>query len=511
MRHVREGLAENPALPTELLDRLIAAAVRESDAWLARRLGDRTDLNREQVATLAGFDDLTAAGFAYRGLLTAADVDPATRPQAALALLLEGRAGESTAAWARLLARDPDVMRREKLAECPGMPEDVIETLLADPEIRVAAEVAIWTTSPDLAGRLARHPHAKVRHGAATNPVTPPETLAALLTGEGLPPAERCEVCDREPTPFVHAPDCPRPDCDLPGGASCDGTHEYTMDAVRFAALENPATPAAAAAGFADAPSWFRRAALAARDDLPPEAGARLAADDIPGVREEVAANPAIDEPTMRLLARDPYTEVRRALARNPRIPLGLLADVAARTRLGADVLPRVAAATRDELEHLARADAPETRLLAALRRDLPADLRDGLAADPDAKPARAVAPHPGLTDAQLRAILGRFGSPAATAVAANPDASPELLTDLAALPSLPRRALQAIATHPHATPAALAPCLAHPRARPAAAGHPALPPDVLVSLLADPGEDVAEAAAGNPSLPVEAMARLVP
>ncbi|MFG2328012.1 hypothetical protein ACGFMM_00150 [Streptomyces sp. NPDC048604] len=511
MNRVWEGLAENPSLPAELVDRLIGAAVRESDEWLARWLGDRDDLDREQVRTLAEFDDLTAAGLARRGLLTAADVDPVTRPRTALALLEEGRAGESTAPWARLLVRDPDVMRREKLTECPGLPQDVVETLLADPEIRVVAEVAIWTTSPERAAALARHPHAKVRRGAATNPVTPPEALAALLTGEGLTPADRCEVCDREPPPFVHAADCPRTDCDLPPDARCDGTHEYTVHYTRLAALENPATPADAAAGYADAESMLHRAAVAARTDLPPWAAVRLAADETPYVREELAANAAIGEETMRLLARDPYDDVRRGLARNPRIPLDLLSEVAARTKPAAGVLPRVAAATRDELELLAASPLPSTRLLAARRRDLPAELRDALAADADAKVAGAVAPHTGLTEGQLREILRRFGPQAAAAVASNPDASPALLTDLAALPAPPRKALQAIAAHPHATPAALRACLGHPRTRSLAAAHPALPPDVLVSLLVDPDESVAEAAATNPSLPVGAMANLVP
>ncbi|WP_406864373.1 hypothetical protein ABZO31_29595 [Streptomyces sp. HUAS MG47] len=49
MNRVREGLARNPSLPGALVDRLIAAAVRESDERLARELADRDDLSREQV------------------------------------------------------------------------------------------------------------------------------------------------------------------------------------------------------------------------------------------------------------------------------------------------------------------------------------------------------------------------------------------------------------------------------------------------------------------------------
>ncbi|WP_372346387.1 hypothetical protein [Streptomyces sp. KL116D] len=85
-----------------------------------------------------------------------------------------------------------------------------------------------------------------------------------LITGDGLPPAQRCLVCDREETPFVHDRNCPRLDCDLLPGASCDGSHESTLHDLRQAALRNPATPTAAVVGFADDPSALLRWALAA-------------------------------------------------------------------------------------------------------------------------------------------------------------------------------------------------------------------------------------------------------
>ncbi|GAB3887644.1 hypothetical protein GCM10027612_26820 [Microbispora bryophytorum subsp. camponoti] len=105
------------------------------------------------------------------------------QPLAALALLTEG-AGRPE--WARLVAADPDAGCRERLAACPGLPTDVAETLAADTDIRVVAELALWTTS-DMATRLAEHPHAEVRRAVAANEATPPSVLAALLTGEGLP------------------------------------------------------------------------------------------------------------------------------------------------------------------------------------------------------------------------------------------------------------------------------------------------------------------------------------
>ncbi|MFD3410278.1 hypothetical protein [Streptomyces cyaneofuscatus] len=86
---------------------------------------------------------------AHEGRLTAADIDPATHPQAALALL-DRRAGRP--GWARLLAADPDGERRARLAACPGLPPDVVERLAADPDVRVVAELAWWAT-PEVAAR----------------------------------------------------------------------------------------------------------------------------------------------------------------------------------------------------------------------------------------------------------------------------------------------------------------------------------------------------------------------
>jgi hypothetical protein len=164
-----------------------------------RRLG--TDGLSQQALALAARDEDTVAGWAERGLLTPDDVDPAARPAAALGLLSEG-AGKPE--WARMLAADPLTDHREKLAACPNLPPDVIELLAADTKPTVIAELALWTTAA-MAARLAKHPHAEVRAAAAANEATPPLILASLVTGESLPPALSCLVCDNERPPFVDA------------------------------------------------------------------------------------------------------------------------------------------------------------------------------------------------------------------------------------------------------------------------------------------------------------------
>jgi hypothetical protein len=387
VKHVLCGLAANEALPPELVGRLIAVADPEIDDALA----GRADLGHDQAVDLAGRFQGTALRLAYEGRLTAADVDPRAQPMAALALLDQGSGDPD---WARLLARDPDAERRAKLAACPGLPPDVRETLAADPDVEVVAELA-WSTTADMADRLAGHPHAEVRRAVAANEATTPHVLAMLISGDGLPPAERCLVCDSRAIPYTHDPHCPDPDCDLRAGAACTGSHESAFHELAEQALRNAATPVEVLLGFTDHPSVLLRCGLAARRDLPPHAALRLARDPVPAVRADLAENPAIDDAVIRVLAADRGHDVQRSLARNPRVPLDVLSHLAATTRTGAGLLPRIASASPSEIEELSGSSNPAVRMLLAERRDLPAGIRDALADDPDAKAVKSIAWHP--------------------------------------------------------------------------------------------------------------------
>ncbi|GAB3668517.1 hypothetical protein GCM10027589_35060 [Actinocorallia lasiicapitis] len=90
--------------------------------------------------------------------------------------------------------------------------------------------------------------------------------------------------------------------------------------------------------------------------------------------------------------------------------------------------------------------------------------------------------------------------------VARNPETPPALLEEISRLQPPVKRALREIAQHPRATVPALASCLKDPIARPIAAGHPALPAEMIVALLDDAIPAVAEGAAANPSLPTPVM-----
>ncbi|MFI6463015.1 hypothetical protein [Streptomyces sp. NPDC050538] len=502
MHHILCGLAANPALSSELIDHLISVA----DDDIATELACRADLRHVQAVALAERVEGSAVQLAYEGRLTADDVDPSVRPDAALALLDQGVGRPE---WARLLAADPVRERREKLAACPGLPSDVVDTLAADPDVRVVAELALGT-APDVAARLAEHPHAEVRRAVAANEATPPAVLAALLTGGELPAARRCLVCDREETPFVHDRQCPRLDCELPPGASCDGSHESTVHDMREAALRNPATPVEAVVGFVDHPSMLLRWPLAARQDLPREARVRLASDPVPGVRADLAENSVIDDALIRMLAGDRDPDVRRRLAHHPRVPLDVLTQLARTAKIGNALLPRIATASPAEVEELAKSPDPAARMLVAHRRDLPPGIRDRLADDPDAKVVKALAPHPGLTEAQLRAMVDRHGVRVLAKVATNPDAPPALLEELVRHKPTVQKVFREVARHRGATATALLVCLTDQQARPIAARHPALPPPVAVELLADAEGHVREAAAANPSLPPAVISDLV-
>jgi hypothetical protein len=122
----------------------------------------------------------------------------------------------------------------------------------------------------------------------------------------------------------------------------------------------------------------------------------------------------------------------------------------------------------------------------------------------------KSIAPHPGLSDMQLRAMVARHGGRVIAKVATNPDATAKLLEDLTQHQPPVQKVFREVARHRNATAAALLACLTDRQARPLAARHSALPPAVIVGLLDDEDWQVMEAAAANPSLPYSAMSELV-
>jgi hypothetical protein len=303
-----------------------------------------------------------------------------------------------------------------------------------------------------LAGRLAAHPSADVRLVLATNPTTPADVLDSLTRPAGRPPAQRCAGCTGTSGPGSGAG---------PGDASaedaapwCSGRHEDVTFMIHRAVAENPAARADTVDRLLVHPDMWVRCGVATRADLSADVHRRLADDPTPGVRGTLAENPAIGEPLIRAIAADPRT--RRRLVRNPAVPLDLLLDLISTTDVAPALLPRIATATPDEVEQLAASPVAGVRMLLAHRPGLPAPVVDMLAAGVSAD------------------VTADAGTGSATLVA--------------------------LATQPNASPAVLRLCLADAGARPVAAGHPALPADLIAELRTDPDRRVREAAAANPS-----------
>ncbi|CAM5744701.1 hypothetical protein SHIRM173S_07515 [Streptomyces hirsutus] len=123
----------------DLVDRLIAVA----DDDIAVGLVAREDLSHAQAVALAARVPASGVQLAYAGLLAAADVDPVTQPRTlpspcstsepvpGMGAPLRSRSGPGAPGGTGRLPRPP--------GECD-------ETLTADPDVRVVAEVALSTT-----------------------------------------------------------------------------------------------------------------------------------------------------------------------------------------------------------------------------------------------------------------------------------------------------------------------------------------------------------------------------
>lgn len=246
---------------------------------------------------------------------------------------------------------------------------------------------------------------------------------------------------------------------------------------------------------------------LADRPDLPLEAQQRLASDHIPGVRAGLAVSPVVAEPILRELANDESADVRRGVAHNPSVPLDVLTHLVESTRIGPVGLPRVTAATDEELRLLAASPSPRARMLVAQRTALPADVFELLVADDNIHVVKGIAPHPALSANRLRALAARHGPSLFRRLATNPNCDPELLHHMACNATA-RRAYRAVAEHPNTRAETLLLCLGDDIARRWAAEHPNLPTDILIELVNDP--DLARHAAANPALPIEVMESLI-
>lgn len=481
-------LAENPALPPHLLERFIAVA----DEELCDEVASRDDLTPRHVAALAkrgARDKLIGEGKVPIG-----DI-PRDDPRALLAAL---HRDDTPSSWATELATHPDAKFRNELPELVPNRVDVMSSLVDDPDVDVVSEVALWAMGlPETdMRRLYSRRDCVIRDALARNEQTPADILAELLANGGSPVVDACGACRSEPAAVRRA--------------RCGG-HDAAVWRVRTAALHNPATPVGDMTDFLASDEPWVREALAKRVDRTGDLHDQLAVDPEPMVRGAIAKNPLIPVRLMRQLAVDEDPQVRRSVIENSAIPLDLLSQLAARVRHSVDVLPRIAAASLDEIRELAASPVTQVRALAAAREDLPGDMLTAFLDDPDAGVVKRALADPRVTTEQLRAVLHRHGFRVMPRVARHASCPPDVLDHVAehgkrAQPS----ALRDVAKHPAAPTSAVLECLDVPNARHWAARHPALPGDVVASLLDDPEWTVRAAAAANPSLPVPVIEHLL-
>lgn len=463
------GLAENPALPTDLVDRLLA------HPGSRRTLAGRQDLTEPQVARLLAHVPTSVAlkqrlPAAVRRRLTDHPDVWVRISLAHNADLADGTTPENRDLFERLAA-DPAPEVRKELAESAHTPADLRARLAHDPAPDVRAALAQWwTDAPEPVRRtLLTDPEGSVRAAACAryfrrlpHPVPPADLVPALLA-DPLTRAGAAPHCDPDTTDLESLAADPDPD-------------------VRRALATHPGLPAAIRARLAADPRALVRLAVLARPDTPAADRAALH-DSITGPFEPPGED--VDEETAIELEIDHF---------GVGIELRMLH------------LPWV---TADPLPHL---DSPHLafRRAAAASPDLPAEARARLLADPDNEVALAAAcSSPDPIDPVTAERLDREHRPVKRMRWRPADAHPLPVETLRRLADDPAPRMRQLALRDPELPAALLERLAadpDDRVRRIAASHPAHTPATLRALLADPSPAVQRAAAANPALPVEEM-----
>ncbi|MFJ3205889.1 hypothetical protein [Streptomyces sp. NPDC086989] len=473
---VVDGLAENPALPSELLQRLLG--YRKG----LGRVAKRPDLSDDMIAEIIATDDLwlTHSLALNRSLprairmILAEHPDPAIRKAVAVAA-----GGNAPRELFELLLDDGDPQVREHLAESDHVPPDLRARLAADPDPKVRATLAQWwTTAPEPVRRLLlTDPDDSVRAGACAtyfrrlpHPVPPADLIPALLAD----PVTRAGAVRH---------------CTL-DTATARRLAVDRNDEVREELAEHPNLPPATRDKLAHDPNPRVALRVFARQDTPEPTRAAIHAQilsDVPPqdwlANLQALDDDALEREFMGEIARaelralrlpwvtadplpyvdSPYVCFRASAAMSDRLPPTLVArllddgESSVRTTMALHARDQIDPDTAERIDRTYRPDK-RVRWRPADDFPLPADVLRRLATDPDPK-MRQLAPR-------------------------DPDLPVELTRRLAADPD--------------------------PMVRRTIAAHPRLPAEDLTRLLADPSESVAATAAANPSLPTTSMHQLL-
>ncbi|MFG2485647.1 hypothetical protein ACGFSI_23185 [Streptomyces virginiae] len=474
------ALAENPALPPELVrrlfgyrgglgevagrpdltDEMIAEIIAIDDHWLTHSLAlnrslphtFRTalaehpdpairaavaaradDVPRELFERLVGDTDPKVRGYLAESRHVPADLRArlATDPVPEIRATLAQWWAQAPEPVRRLLLTDPDDSVRA--AACatyfrhlphPVPPADLLPALLADPVTRAGA-VRHCTLDGDTAGRLALDPDEEVRKELAAHPDLPP-TLRDLLA-EDPAPRVMLRVFARQDTPestraAIHARILsyvpPTDWFDDEQDLDDDALERQIMGELANIELRSLCLPWVTAdpLPYADSPYVCFRVSAAMSDHLPAPVVTRLLEDEESSVRTAMALH-ARDQV-------DSATAERIDRSHRPYKRVGWRP---------ADDFPLPA----DVLWRLATDPDPRMRRLAPRDPDLPVELVRALAADADDSVRRAIATHPRLPAEELTRLLADPSEYVAAAAAGNADLPREHMDRILALAGL--------------------------------------------------------------------------
>lgn len=471
------GVALNPSSPTDVLLRLLAEGPLAVRMVLCR---DRVLPDAVVDAVLGHPDKRTRSFFARNP-----HADPAQRAR---------------------LVDDPEWFVRAHLAAAPRMPADRAPRPLPDEtamhmlrtyEAELLDGGFHRQLSPGLRRSMPTHPDAKVRAlGVTMWNGLPDATRAALLTDPDDEVRERALRHARSEDPAWVERELP----DRP----CHGRWDILLHRALSRAVVDSVLTAPAAEG--------ERAAIAGNPSLPADVVVLLAADPDPEVREAIAHRADLGPAERRALATDPDPKVRFAVSVHPELSEEERAAID--YELPADdcfppyPVPDVPRAPEDVRRDAASAH-PWLRRRAARDPFLPPGPVARLAADEDLGVRVLLAQnHPDAPAALLLRSFLEYRGRGRAHLATRPNFP---VTGLAALAGHDDPEVRALAALDPATPPDTAERLTRdpdPAVRAALARHPNLPGRRLTELL-DDGE-LAFAAASNPSLDTGTLRRLV-
>ncbi|WP_045744977.1 hypothetical protein [Actinoplanes rectilineatus] len=464
-----DALAENPALPPDLLRRLAAGPGG------GERVGLRADLPADVIEQIMTSGDLFPLA-RNRHLPEEVRLQLAVHDDPSVRESLAG-AGNSGTVLARL-ARDPDPQVRTAVAQNRRTPDGSLTALARDPDPQVRATVAgYWTRAPEPVRRaLLTDPADRVRAAACAiyfprlpHPVPPADLLGALVED----PLTRAGAVAHLPlTDKLAQRLATDPDDDvrrmlashtrLPAAVR-DLLAADVNRRVRVAVFARPDTPAAMRSRIHDdvmRPGPARHDPFGGLDDNVVLRGienhvavgelrglhlAWVTADPLPHVaspyvsfRASVARSMSLPEDAVRVLLEDAESIVRTAMART----MPHLVDPVTAERIDREFRPvkRTRWRPADDLplpvsvlRRLADDPDPRMRRLAPRDPDLPVALAERLAADPDPSVRSTIAGHPRL--------------PVRTLVRLLDDPEPSVAAAAARAPSLPRTAMERLIT----------------------------------------------------------------